>query len=94
MSRGIRAGRMKDRLSIQTATIVAGEYGGQDPTWTTTATRKCDIRPPNHGCDFRSVKCIKLAELKSQPWFGGTKYPELAKIWFDLEKEALEANTQ
>ena len=45
MSRGIRAGRMKDRLSIQTATIVASEYGGQSETWTTTATRKCGITP-------------------------------------------------
>jgi len=43
---------------------------------------------------IEDAKLIHFTDLKSQPWFGGTKYPELAKIWFDLEKEALEANTQ
>jgi hypothetical protein len=40
------------------------------------------------------AKLIHYTDLKSQPWFGGTKYPELAQLWFDLEKEALEKNTQ
>lgn len=42
---------------------------------------------------IEDAKLIHFTDLKSQPWFGGTKYPELAQLWFDLEKEALEENT-
>ena len=45
MSRGIRSGRMKDTLIIQAATVIDGEYGGDIKTWTTTATRRCEIKP-------------------------------------------------
>lgn len=40
------------------------------------------------------AKLIHYTDLKSQPWFGGKKYPELAKLWFDMEREAHEANPQ
>lgn len=43
---------------------------------------------------IEDAKLIHFTDLKSQPWFGGTKYPELAQLWFDMEKEAIEANKQ
>lgn len=43
---------------------------------------------------IEDAKLIHFTDLTSQPWFGGTKYPELAKLWFDLEIESLEASTQ
>jgi hypothetical protein len=41
---------------------------------------------------LEEAKLIHFTDLKSQPWDGGTKYPELAYIWFDIEREYLEAN--
>ena len=43
--RGVRAGRLKDRLMIQTVSDPGGEYGGPDETWTNKTSRRCEIRP-------------------------------------------------
>lgn len=43
--RGVRAGRLKDYLGIQTEVQSTGEYGGAESTWTTTSNRACEIRP-------------------------------------------------
>lgn len=45
MTRGIRSGRLKDRLGIQTGAESSGEYGGTEYAWTTDKYRKCEIRP-------------------------------------------------
>ncbi len=43
--RGVRAGRLKDKLTIQTAVRTKGPYGGYDEEWSNVATRSCEIRP-------------------------------------------------
>ncbi|MFW0776209.1 MAG: head-tail adaptor protein [Rickettsiales bacterium] len=43
--RGVRAGRLKDRLTIQQGTESQGEWGGAELTYTDLATRKCELRP-------------------------------------------------
>lgn len=45
MTRGVRGGRLKDRLDIQTATETSGPYGAPEYTWTTAKSRACEIRP-------------------------------------------------
>jgi head-tail adaptor len=43
--RGVRAGRLKDYLAIQTSVDAGGEHGGNESTWTTKTSRECDIKP-------------------------------------------------
>lgn len=40
---------------------------------------------------IEDAKIIHFTDLKCQPWFYEHPHPELAKIWFDLEKEAIES---
>lgn len=40
------------------------------------------------------AKLIHFTDLKNQPWFYDHPKPWLSKIWFDMEREALEANSQ
>jgi hypothetical protein len=43
--------------------------------------------------EMENAKLIHFTDLKCQPWFYDHPNKELAQIWFDMEKEALEANT-
>lgn len=43
--------------------------------------------------DLETAKLIHFTDLKNQPWFYDHPKPWLSKIWFDMEQEALEANT-
>lgn len=44
--------------------------------------------------DLETAKLIHFTDLKNQPWFYDHPKPWLSKIWFDMEREALEANSQ
>jgi len=44
---GIRAGRLRDRVTIQQNTGSADGYGQPADTWAATATRSCSIEPLN-----------------------------------------------
>lgn len=41
---------------------------------------------------IEDAKLIHFTDLKCQPWIHEHPHPELAKVWFDMEREALEAN--
>lgn len=43
----MRAGRLKDRLSIQSLTVDEDAMGQPTGTWTTSAIRNCSIEPLN-----------------------------------------------
>lgn len=42
--------------------------------------------------DLKTAKIIHFTDLKTQPWFYEHPKPWLSKIWFDMEREAIEAN--
>lgn len=43
--RGVRAGRLKDFLAIQTSVDTVGQNGGNVQVWSTKTSRECDIEP-------------------------------------------------
>jgi SPP1 family predicted phage head-tail adaptor len=43
----MRAGRLRDKVSIQTRSTTADAFGGLVDTWTEDATRSCSIEPVN-----------------------------------------------
>ncbi|MFW0776215.1 MAG: hypothetical protein ACN2B6_00655 [Rickettsiales bacterium] len=44
--------------------------------------------------DLETAKLIHFTDLKNQPWFYDHPKPWLSQIWFDMEREALEANSK
>lgn len=52
--RGIRAGRLKDRLMIQVATESSGDWGGIERVWVNHTSRPCEIRPLRGAEFFRA----------------------------------------
>lgn len=50
-----------------------------------------DYRAEPEGLE--TAKLIHFTDLKNQPWFYEHPKPWLSKIWFDMERESLEANT-
>ena len=51
----MRAGRLKDRVSIQSRSTTKDAIGGEVETWTTTYTRDCSIEPVN-GKEFYAAQ--------------------------------------
>lgn len=43
----MRAGRLKDRVTIQNYTVTKDAIGGENKTWAAYATRNCSIEPLN-----------------------------------------------
>jgi len=43
----MRAGRLKDKVSIQTRSTTADDFGGVVDSWVEDATRSCSIEPVN-----------------------------------------------
>lgn len=69
--RGVRSGRLKDRLTIQSSVESQGPDGGVEYTWSDLATRKCEIRP------------LRAAEFYRA---GGEKVEAVYEIRFRFER--------
>lgn len=52
--RSVRAGRLKDKLTIQSLSIAQGEWGGAEESYSNLAERKCEIRPLRAAEFFRA----------------------------------------